>query len=154
MCEGNHSVLDRMEDVVEVEGMKAVISVTFSQAIERRQQIEDQLKIALADNGKCFEKLCSLAEKKQLCRQAKSAQPPPRIDSDLFKMQKSKSKGSEFDGINGTNLLQINRRYFIRSIGFGYLFNFSFSTSKDRKKTWWFVFSYVFTCRTECCCSG
>ena len=55
-----------MEDVEEVEGLKAVISVTFCQAIERRQQIEDQLKIALADNGKCLEKLRSLAEKKQL----------------------------------------------------------------------------------------
>jgi len=52
-----------MEDVEEFEGMKAVISVTFSQAIERRQQIEDQMKIALADNGQCFEKLRSFAEK-------------------------------------------------------------------------------------------
>ena len=55
-----------MEDVEEFEGMKAVISVTFSQAIERRQQIEDQLKIALADNGQCLEKLRLFAEKMPL----------------------------------------------------------------------------------------
>ena len=62
-CEG---ILDQMEDVEEVESIKAVISVTFSQAIERRQQIEDHLKAAHADNGECLKKLRSLAEKKQL----------------------------------------------------------------------------------------
>ena len=41
-----------MEDVEDIEGLKAVASVTFSQAIERRQKIRDHLQTALADNNK------------------------------------------------------------------------------------------------------
>ena len=55
-----------MEDVEDIKSSQAVISVTISQAIEIRQQIEDQLKAVLADNGECLKKLRSLAEKKQL----------------------------------------------------------------------------------------
>ena len=52
-----------MEDVEEIEGMKAEFSSTFSQAIEKR--IEGHLKTALTDNGKCLKKLRSLSEIKQ-----------------------------------------------------------------------------------------
>ena len=55
-----------MEDVEDIKSSQAVISVTISQAIEIRPQIEDQLKAVLADNGECLKKLRSLAEKKQL----------------------------------------------------------------------------------------
>ena len=46
--------------------LKAIISVAFSQTIEMRQQIEDHLKAAIADNRESLKKLRSVAEKKQL----------------------------------------------------------------------------------------
>ena len=54
-----------MEDVEEIEGMKAEVSSTFSQAIEKRQQTEGHLKTALTDNGESLKKLRSLSEMKQ-----------------------------------------------------------------------------------------
>jgi hypothetical protein len=65
-CEGNHIILDHIEDVEDIEGIKAVVSVTFTQAIDRRQQIESQLQTFLAANGESLKMLRSLAEMKQL----------------------------------------------------------------------------------------
>ena len=61
-----------MEDVEDIEGLKAVASVTFSQAIEQRQQIRDHLQAALADNDECLKKLHSLAEMKHFSANSKS----------------------------------------------------------------------------------
>ena len=94
-CEGNHSILDQIKDVEEVEGIKAVISVTFSQAIERRQQIEDHLKAALADNGECLKKLRSLAKKKQLSASKTGTASAKKKQEEFLKEAKEEAKESE-----------------------------------------------------------
>ena len=65
-CEGNHSILDRMEDVEDIEGMQAEVLIFFSLAIEKRQQIEGHLKSLLSDNGGCLKKLRTTVGIKQL----------------------------------------------------------------------------------------
>ena len=84
-----------MEDVDEVAGIKAIISVTFSQAIERRQQIEDHLKAALADNGKCLEKLRSLAEIKQLSARKTGTASSKKKLKEVLTMAKEEVKKAE-----------------------------------------------------------
>ena len=55
-----------MEDVKDIEGMKAQVSSLFSQSIEKRQLIDCHLKAALAANVKCLDKLRSMATMKLL----------------------------------------------------------------------------------------
>jgi predicted thioredoxin/glutaredoxin len=55
-----------MEDVEDIKELKAVVSVTFTKAIDRRQQIERQLRTLLASNAESLKMLRSLTEMKQL----------------------------------------------------------------------------------------
>ena len=55
-----------MEDVEDIEVMKAEVSSIFNEAIEKRKQIKGHLQTVLTDNSECLDKLRSLAEMKQL----------------------------------------------------------------------------------------
>ena len=88
-CEGRHSILDRMEDVDEIEGLGAVVTVTFSQAIERRQQITSHLQTLLAGNDECIEKLRSLVDSNQLsARKSGTASAKKRLEEILQESEK------------------------------------------------------------------
>lgn len=64
---GQHTILDQMDDAVEeINGIWShsdFCYTLFSQAIEKKQEIEGHLQTALADNSQCLERLRSLAKK-------------------------------------------------------------------------------------------
>ena len=43
-CEGQHTIVDRMEDVEEIKALQTQVAGTLSQAIEKRQKIETHLQ--------------------------------------------------------------------------------------------------------------
>ena len=100
-CEGRHSILDRMEDVDEIEGLGAVVTVTFSQAIERRQQIKSHLQTLLAGNDECIEKLRSLVDTNQLsARKSGTASAKKRLEEILQESEKEvKDADRLWDGL-------------------------------------------------------
>ena len=65
-CEGQHSILDRMEDVKAIMALLTDVSGTFSWTTERRQQIKEFLQAATAANDEGLHQLRSMAEKEQL----------------------------------------------------------------------------------------
>ena len=101
-----------MEDVEDIEGLKAVASVSFSQAIERRQQIRDHLQTALADNNKCLDKLRSLAEMKDLFAENSktgSFSVKKRLEEVVEELNKEVKEADEmWNGLNYTVHQQID----------------------------------------------
>ena len=65
-CEGQHTIVDRMEDVEEIKALQTQVAGTLSQAIEKRQKIETHLQTVTTMNDDLLKKLRSLAGKKKL----------------------------------------------------------------------------------------
>ena len=88
-CEGEHSVLDRKEDVNIITILKTQVASTLSQAVDKRQEIQKYLQNAIAVNGKSLKKLRSLAQKKQLSAGKNVSGPiKEKLEEDLQQAEK------------------------------------------------------------------
>ena len=65
-CDGQHSNIDRKEDVDYIKIMLTRVASTFSLAAGTRKKISGFLQTVIAANEESLQKLVSLAEKKQL----------------------------------------------------------------------------------------
>ena len=65
-CEGQHSIIDRKEDVDGIKILLTQVASTFSLAADIRKKIKDHLQTVIAGNDESLQKLVPLAEKKQL----------------------------------------------------------------------------------------
>ena len=65
-CEGQHSIIDRKEDVDGIKILLTQVASTFSLAADIRKKINGHLQTVIAANDESLQKLVSLADKKQL----------------------------------------------------------------------------------------
>ena len=65
-CEGQHSIIDRKEDVDGIKILLTQVASTFSLAAEIRKKINGYLQTVIASNDESIQKLVALANKKQL----------------------------------------------------------------------------------------
>ena len=65
-CEGQHTIIDRQEDVDDIKTLLTRVASTFSQAAYIRKKVSRYLKRFTATNDESVEKLMSLAEENHL----------------------------------------------------------------------------------------
>ena len=65
-CEGQHTIIDRQEDVDDFNNLLAKVASTFSQAADIRKKLGQYLKRFTVTNDKSVEQLLTLAEENHL----------------------------------------------------------------------------------------
>ena len=107
-CEDqNHSVLDRKEDVDSIRMLKTQVASTLSQAVDKRQEIENYLQNAIAANGKSLKKLQSLTEN-QLSAGKNGVGPiKEKLEEDLQQAKEELEEANKmWKDLNGSVIIQ------------------------------------------------
>ena len=101
-CDGRHSILDPTVDVEEIMGLLTDVSGTRSQAIEKRQKIDDFLQTIIANNRESLQRLRSLAEKEQLSAGKSGITAIKKKLEDVLEKTKGEEKKAEKE-LSGLN---------------------------------------------------
>ena len=116
-CEGEHSVLDRKEDVNIITILKTQVASTLSQAVDKRQEIQKYLQNAIAVNGKSLKKLRSLAQKKQLSAGKNVSGPiKEKLEEDLQQAKKEVEEANKMWKDLNESVKRLNQNFLLRCV--------------------------------------